>query len=105
MNVSARHQDLLKKTFLDYQSTEEFMANPLIVSRAEGLYYWDVEGRRYFDGISGIYSTFLGHRHPRIEEAIRADLPEMKRIFIEPDSDYDAAQDPLVDPVARAATT
>ena len=71
MNVSARHQDLLKKTFLDYQSTEEFMANPLIVSRAEGLYYWDVEGRRYFDGISGIYSTFLGHRHPRIEEAIR----------------------------------
>ena len=47
------------------------MANPLIVSRAEGLYYWDVEGRRYFDGISGIYSTFLGHRHPRIEEAIR----------------------------------
>ena len=31
MNVSARHQDLLKKTFLDYQSTEEFMANPLIV--------------------------------------------------------------------------
>ena len=29
----------------------------------------------------------------------------MKRIFIEPDSDYDAAQDPLVDPVARAATT
>ena len=41
----------------------------------------------------------------RIEEAIRADLPEIKRIFIEPDSDYDAAQDPLVDPVARAATT
>ena len=59
MNVSARHEQLLKKTFLDYQSTAEFMTNPLIVERAEGLYYWDVEGRRYFDGISGIYSKIM----------------------------------------------
>ena len=66
MNISDRHSKLLKRTFLDYQSTAEFMSNPLIVSRAEGLYYWDVDGKRYFDGISGIYSTLLGHRHPRL---------------------------------------
>ena len=71
MKISDRHSKLLKRTFLDYQSTAEFMSNPLIVARAEGLYYWDVEGKRYFDGISGIYSTLLGHRHPRVEEAIR----------------------------------
>ena len=71
MQINDRHRRLLKQTFLDYQSTAEFMDNPLIVSRAEGLYYWDVEGRRYFDGISGIYSVFLGHKHPRIEEAMR----------------------------------
>ena len=35
MDVSARHEQLLRKTFLDYQSTAEFMSNPLIVSRAE----------------------------------------------------------------------
>ena len=71
MHMDDRHRRLLKRTFLDYQSTAEFMENPLIVSRAEGLYYWDVEGKRYFDGISGIYSATLGHRHPRVEEAIR----------------------------------
>ena len=71
MKIGDRHKKLLKRTFLDYQSTAEFMSNPLIVSRAEGLYYWDVDGKRYFDGISGIYSTLLGHRHPRVEEAIR----------------------------------
>ena len=36
--MNDRHQRLLKQTFLDYQSTAEFMSNPLIVSRAEGLY-------------------------------------------------------------------
>ena len=70
--MDARQEKLLRRTFLDYQSTAEFMNNPLIVSRAEGLYYWDTDGKRYFDGISGIYSTLLGHRHPRVEEAMRA---------------------------------
>ena len=69
--MDARQEKLLRRTFLDYQSTAEFMNNPLIVSRAEGLYYWDTDGKRYFDGISGIYSTLLGHRHPRVEEAMR----------------------------------
>ena len=72
INVDARQEKLLRRTFLDYQSTAEFMNNPLIVSRAEGLYYWDTDGKRYFDGISGIYSTLLGHRHPRVAEAMRA---------------------------------
>ena len=71
MQIDDRHRRLLRQTFLDYQSTAAFMSNPLIVSRAEGLYYWDVEGKRYFDGISGIYSATLGHRHPRVEEAMR----------------------------------
>ncbi len=70
--MDARQEKLLRRTFLDYQSTAEFMHNPLIVSRAEGLYYWDTDGKRYFDGISGIYSTLLGHRHPRVAEAMRA---------------------------------
>ena len=70
--MDARQEKLLRRTFLDYQSTAEFMNNPLIVSRAEGLYYWDTDGKRYFDGISGIYSTLLGHRHPRVAEAMRA---------------------------------
>ena len=55
MNLNERQKKLLKRTFLDYQQTAEFFKNPLIVQRAEGLYYWDVEGKRYFDGIGGIF--------------------------------------------------
>lgn len=75
--VSERHRKLLANTFLDYQPTAEFLKNPLIVERAEGCYYWDVEGRRYFDGISGVYSVLLGHGHPAVHDAIRRQLDRL----------------------------
>ena len=71
MNISERQQKLLKRTFLDYQQTLEFIQNPLIIHRAEGIYYWDVAGKRYFDGISGIFVATLGHRHPRVMTAMQ----------------------------------
>ena len=71
MNLNERQRKLLKRTFLDYQQTAEFFKNPLIVQRAEGLYYWDVEGKRYFDGIGGIFVATLGHKHPRLMAAMQ----------------------------------
>lgn len=74
MKLDERQKALLKRTFLDYQSTAEFFENPLVVDRAEGLYYWDTEGKRYFDGIGGIFVATLGHRHPRVVEAMKQQL-------------------------------
>ena len=71
MNLNERQQKLLKRTFLDYQQTSGFIQNPLIIHRAEGIYYWDVTGKRYFDGISGIFVATLGHRHPRVMAAMQ----------------------------------
>ncbi len=74
MTLSPRQTRLLKQTFLDYQQTSEFLERPLIVNRAEGLYYWDIDGRRYFDAIGGIFVASLGHRHPRVVEAVKRQL-------------------------------
>ncbi len=71
MNLNERQQKLLKRTFLDYQQTSGFIQNPLIIHRAEGVYYWDVTGKRYFDGISGIFVATLGHGHPRVMAAMQ----------------------------------
>ncbi len=68
---------LLRRTFIDFQQTEEFLARPLIVNRAEGLYYWDIHGRRYFDAIGGIFVAVLGHRHPRVMEAMRRQMEKI----------------------------
>ena len=74
MNLNERQRKLLKRTFLDYQQTAEFLKNPLIVQRAEGLYYWDVEGKRYFDGIGGGLCVRVGgptfhHKNQGVEDA------------------------------------
>jgi len=74
---SERHERLLKRTYLDYQQTSEFLKAPLVVERAKGLYYWDVEGKRYFDAIGGIFVAVLGHRHPRVVEAMHRQMERM----------------------------
>nr|WP_306805872.1 4-aminobutyrate--2-oxoglutarate transaminase [Caballeronia sp. BR00000012568055] len=43
-------------------------------ARAENAELWDVEGRRFIDFAAGIAVCNTGHRHPRIVEAIRAQL-------------------------------
>ncbi|MDC0935740.1 aspartate aminotransferase family protein [Pirellulales bacterium] len=77
MQPDQRQRKLLNLTFLDYQSHEAFLANPLIVSRASGLHYWDTQGKRYFDGIGGIFVAILGHGHPRVVEALKAQAEQM----------------------------
>ena len=47
---------------------------PLIVERAEGTYLIDVDGRRYLDGVSSLWCNVHGHRHPRIDAAVRDQL-------------------------------
>ena len=54
-----------------------FLTEPVIFERSEGLYYWDIEGKRYFDAIGGIFVASLGHRHPRIIEAMKCQLEKM----------------------------
>jgi ornithine--oxo-acid transaminase len=43
---------------------------PVVLTRGEGVYLWDVEGRRYFDFLSGYSAVNQGHCHPRIINAL-----------------------------------
>jgi adenosylmethionine-8-amino-7-oxononanoate aminotransferase len=77
MKLTPRQEKLLKLTFLDYQQTMEFLKHPLVLNKADGLYYWDSDGKRYFDAIGGIFVAVLGHRHPRIMEALRSQMEKI----------------------------
>jgi adenosylmethionine---8-amino-7-oxononanoate aminotransferase len=48
--------------------------DPVIVERAEGCELVDADGRRYLDGVSSLWCNVHGHRHPRIDAALRAQL-------------------------------
>lgn len=47
---------------------------PLHLTKAQGQYVWDAEGKRYFDAIGGIVCISAGHNHPRIKKAIQEAL-------------------------------
>ena len=50
------------------------MTTQVYADRAENAEIWDVEGRRYIDFSSGIAVVNTGHRHPRVIEAVKAQL-------------------------------
>lgn len=50
------------------------MTTQIYADRAENSEIWDVEGRRYIDFSSGIAVVNTGHRHPRVIEAVKAQL-------------------------------
>ena len=43
---------------------------PVVLTRGEGVYVWDVEGNRYYDFLSAYSSVNQGHCHPRVVNAM-----------------------------------
>ena len=43
---------------------------PVVLTRGEGVFVWDVEGKRYYDFLSAYSAVNQGHCHPRIKEAM-----------------------------------
>lgn len=44
---------------------------PVVLSKGEGVYVWDVEGKKYFDFLSAYSAVNQGHCHPKIVEALK----------------------------------
>ena len=43
---------------------------PVALARAEGVYVWDVEKRKYFDFLSAYSAVNQGHSHPKVVKAL-----------------------------------
>jgi acetylornithine/succinyldiaminopimelate/putrescine aminotransferase len=58
--------------------------NPFLIpiERAEGIYLYTPEGKRYTDLISGIGVSIVGHRHPAVIEAIRNQLDKHLHVMV-----------------------
>ena len=44
---------------------------PVVLHRGEGIYVWDVEGKKYFDFLSSYSAVNQGHCHPRIMKVLK----------------------------------
>ncbi len=50
---------------------------PLVIERADGNWLVDTLGRRWLDGISSLWVTVHGHRHPALDAAVKAQLDKV----------------------------
>ncbi|WP_324677853.1 aspartate aminotransferase family protein [Hymenobacter sp. GOD-10R] len=60
-----------RQLFLRHQAQTSDFPLLLEIERAEGVYMYAPDGRRYLDLISGIGVSNVGHRHPRVVQAIK----------------------------------
>ena len=44
---------------------------PVVLERGEGVYLWDVEGKKYYDFLSAYSAVNQGHCHPKIIYAMK----------------------------------
>ena len=54
-----------------------YYTEPLVLDHGEGLYVWDVEGKRYLDFFGGILTTSVGHNSQRVVEAVREQVGKL----------------------------
>src|SRR5690625_4841471 len=64
--TSADYIELEKK-----YGADNYEPLPVVLERAEGVYMWDVEGKRYYDFLSAYSAVNQGHCHPRIVDALK----------------------------------
>ncbi|MCZ6857866.1 MAG: ornithine--oxo-acid transaminase [Gemmatimonadetes bacterium] len=65
-------QDLLSE--VDRYSAHNYHPLPIVLSRGEGVWVWDVEGNKYLDCLAGYSALNQGHRHPAILQAAQKQL-------------------------------
>ncbi len=54
----------------DQFSAHNYHPLPVVLERGEGVFLWDVEGRKYYDFLSGYSAVNQGHCHPRIVKTL-----------------------------------
>jgi adenosylmethionine-8-amino-7-oxononanoate aminotransferase len=72
MTLAADDHRFLWHPFTQQRGWEQ--EEPLVIERAEGTDLIDPDGRRYIDGVSSLWCNVHGHRHPRIDAAVQAQL-------------------------------
>lgn len=70
----AQRRPDLAPLWLPFTHNRYFKQHPRLIVAAEGVEYTTDDGRRIIDALSGLWCCNAGHRHPKIVEAVKAQL-------------------------------
>jgi len=69
MNAEQITRESKEYTFFSWAVQSE--VNPIPMEKAEGVYFWDAEGKKYIDFSSQLMNVNLGHQHTKVIQAIQ----------------------------------
>jgi len=67
----------LEAHWMPFTGNRDFKAHPRLIVEASGCYYTDTDGRKIFDGLSGLWCTGLGHGRREISEAVSRQIAKL----------------------------
>ncbi|MEN9383960.1 MAG: hypothetical protein RL323_1103 [Pseudomonadota bacterium] len=68
--ANLRDPEWLQAHWMPYTGNRQFKASPRLMASAQGAYFTDIDGKRVFDGLSGLWCTGLGHARPELIDAV-----------------------------------
>ena len=63
--------------WMPFTANRQFKQAPRMITRAEGMYYWDDRGRQVLDAAAGLWCVNAGHTRPKIVKAIQQQAAEL----------------------------
>ena len=81
--MSMTHEKLVEanKAYTMASWTAQSNWNPISMAKAEGVYFWDADGKRYLDWSSQLMNVNVGHGHPHVVKAIQAQAAVMGHAY------------------------
>src|SRR5438445_6276059 len=62
--------DIARHLMVDFTQMKTFAEDPLVLEHGEGIRVTDDRGRTYIDGLSGVFTSNLGHGNPELADAL-----------------------------------
>ncbi len=66
----------LENHWMPFTGNRDFKADPRLLVKGDGMYYWDHKGGKILDGSSALFCSAAGHCRPEIAEAVYKQLKE-----------------------------
>ena len=72
----------MQSDFFKYQAQTTLHPLAMEISHAEGSYIYDTNNKAYLDFVAGVSACSLGHRHPKVVSAIKAQLDKYMHVMV-----------------------
>jgi len=67
----------LSKEYTFFSWSVQSDVDPIPITKAEGVYFWDADGKRYIDFSSQLMNVNIGHHHPKVIQAIQEQAAQL----------------------------